>query len=584
MIARGQNFKSIPINIVGSSVFGRYPKISIEKTYNMFESDGFMVPYAGYQIAIPASRFGSGVEGRAAHTSTKLGKLIVVVDNRVYLVNLFFDQNTQLTFDSSVILLGTIQTSTGVVYIAENNKPQIAISDNEQIYIYDPNPPAGIPVFRVATKDGTNTGAPLSFTPGFIDFHDTYFIVAASNDTVYSPPANNTWRLSTLVEIGGVPYISFPDESQNIGLIQTKPDNTQAVVRFPSRGNMIFVMGKIVTESWYDTGAQLFPYQRNNQYNIDYGCLSPATVASLDSMVAWLAINEKSGPIIVYSTGGLAEKITTDGIDFLFSQLTAPEDSQAFLYRQDGHLIYHINFYTDNLSLFYDFNTKKFYHASDENLNYFIAGQVAFFNNQYYFVSKKDGNLYAFDTIYSTYSTQNDSDGQPIKKEQPRIRICKNIRLPSQEYFIANDIGFTIESGNTNYLPLDEGPLFLITQDGEFLITEGNVIFLETEDNNFIETEDGNLLVSQQNDTNFDFLISEQENIVFTTPRVDLSISIDGGATFGNEWAYDLPAIGYRKNRLMWWQLGAANDLVPQFKFWGFNRFVATDGVLNIRQ
>jgi hypothetical protein len=52
MITRGANFQQQPLNLVGSSVFGRYPKISIEKTYNMFESQGWMVPYAGYGIAI----------------------------------------------------------------------------------------------------------------------------------------------------------------------------------------------------------------------------------------------------------------------------------------------------------------------------------------------------------------------------------------------------------------------------------------------------------------------------------------------------------------------------------------------------
>jgi len=34
----------------------------------------------------------------------------------------------------------------------------------------------------------------------------------------------------------------------------------------------------------------------------------------------------------------------------------------------------------------------------------------------------------------------------------------------------------------------------------------------------------------------------------------------------------------------MWWQLGIANDFVPQFKFWGLGRFVATDGIANLRE
>jgi len=204
---------------------------------------------------------------------------------------------------------------------------------------------------------------PLTFTPGYLTFHDTYFILAASNDTNYTPPANNTWRLSA--QNNG---LLWPSDQTGIGLLQTKPDNVQAVVRFPSKGNMIFVMGETVTEAWFDTGAQGFPYQRTNQFNIDYGCISPATVAFMDEYVVWLAQNEKSGPIILYSNGGMPEKITTDGIDFLFSTLQNPQDSQAFMYRQDGHLFYHINFYSDNLSLFYDFVTKKIYHASDQTL------------------------------------------------------------------------------------------------------------------------------------------------------------------------------------------------------------------------
>ena len=362
MITRGNNFREFPLNIVGSSTFGRYPKISIEKTYNMFMSDNFMVPYAGYTIGVPSSAFGGATEGRAIFTSTKFNSIVAVLGDSVYLVNITFSQQQQKVTFYQVFKIGTLQTETGVVYIAENNKPQIGISDGTAFYIYDPTL---MPIFQTI---------PIDFVPGYLTFHDTYFIMPATG--------TNTWRLS-----GNNDGTTWPNDQFSVGALQTKPDNVQAVVRFPSKGNMIFVMGSIVTEAWFDTGAQLFPYQRNNQFNIDYGCLQPATVAYMDEFVVWLAQNEKSGPIIMYSDGGMPKKITTDGIDYLFSTLQNPQDSQAFLYRQDGHLFYHINFYSDNLSLFYDFNTEKFYHASDQNLDYFIDSEVAFVNNQYYFVT-----------------------------------------------------------------------------------------------------------------------------------------------------------------------------------------------------
>lgn len=571
MVARGQNFKQFPLNIVGSSIFGRYPKISIEKTYNMFISDTFMVPYSGYSIGIPAANFLNSIEGRAIFTSTKFDELVVVEGNGVFLVQVVYSQSSEKVTSFQVFKIGTLQTSTGVVYIAENNKPQIGFSDGTGFYIYDP------------TLTPTFQQVNLNFTPGYLTFHDTYFILAASNDTFYAPPANNTWRLS-----GQNDGLTWASDSASIGLLQTKPDNVKAVVRFPSKGNMIFVMGSIVTEAWFDTGAQLFPYQRNNQFNIDYGCLQPATVAYMDEFVVWLAQNEKSGPIIVYSDGGMPKKITTDGIDYLFSTLENPEDSQGFLYRQDGHLFYHINFYSDNLSLFYDFTNDKFYHACDQNLNYFIASEVAFFNNQYYFITKNNGNLFVFDTSITTYEDV-DSNNDRIINEIPRIRTCHNVREPDQDYQIINDIGFTVESGETDYQQQDLGEIILITQDGQQLITQGDFLGLVTQSGNNLVSQDNIYLVSQQNsEGSTAVLIAQQRADTGTSnlslPHIDLSISTDGGATFGNEWAYYLPAIGHRKNRVMWWQIGIANDFVPQFKFWGLGRFVITDGIINARR
>ena len=576
MINRGSNFKEVQLDVVGSSTFGRYPKISVAKTYNMFQSDDFMVPYAGYQVAFP----NLGTVGRGIFNSTKFNRLVIVVDNNVFLGQTTFNQMTQKNELNQIVKIGTLETSSGVVYIADNNKPQIAIVDGVHIYIYDPTQ---TPMFQIASEDGM--GAPITFVPGYITFHDTYFICAASNDVFanngVSPGINNSWRLS--VSNNG---LVWPDSSSTVGLLETKADNTQAVVRFPSRGNMIFVMGETVTEAWFDTGAQLFPYQRTNTYNIDYGCLNPATIAYMDELVVWLAINEKSGPIIVASTGGNPEKITTDGIDYLFSNLQDPADSRAFLYRQDGHLFYHINFYTDNFSLFVDFlpdGSRKIYHACDENINYFIADQVAFYNNQYYFVTRNNGNVYAFDTIFTTF------DGLEI----PRFRVCSPIREIKQEYHIINDIGFTIEQGHDPYQQANTGPIFLITQDSQFLVTQASEIGdLVSQDNMQLVDQTGNndFITQQGSASESDFLIAQQMAQFMTNgflgiaPRVDLSISIDGGESFSSDLPYYLNPLGHRKNRLMWWNMGAANDLTCKFRFWGFGRFVATNGVVMLRQ
>ncbi len=568
MFYRSENNQQFPLNINGSNTFGRYNDISIESTWNMFGSDEWLVPYAGYKVAIPSSILGNGHEGRGCLSSIKFNAIITVIGPNVYLLNLTFNQQSQTFIVQTPILIGTLATSTGIVYITENNNPQILISDNINLYLYDPSFTNGV-IFSAIPG--------LTFVPGYVAFHDTYFLVAATYNNNTIPPARNTWRINFAIKQNTMapynPYWNDTDLKRTTGELQTKPDNIQAVVPFPGKGNMVFVFGTTVTECWFDNALQIFPYQKNVSFNIDYGCLNPATIASIDNIMVWLGGNEKSGPFILFSDGNIPQRISTDGIDYFLSNLQNPTDAQGFIFRQDGHVLYHINFYSDNVSLFYDFNTQKFFYASDENVNYFIASSLAFFNDQYYFITRNNGNLYAFDTIFTTY------DGAII----PRIRTCKTIRLPTQDYFTCTDVGFTIESGSTDYFYQNLGPIYLITEDGKKLIVDGSFGYLNTEDEQDLLTEDDMNLVTEQIDNSVIYLIAEQEDIIKETPRVDLSISTDGGEHFSSYVSYNMPPIGVRKNKLMFWQIGTANDLVCQFRFYGIGRFVCTDGIANIR-
>ena len=66
--------------------------------------------------------------------------------------------------------------------------------------------------------------------------------------------------------------------------------------------------------------------------------------------------------------------------------------------------------------------------------------------------------------------------------------------------------------------------------------------------------------------------------------RVDLSISTDGGVSFGNIVGQDLNKLGKRHNRLVFWNLGLANEVVYQARFWATGRFVVGNGATSIYQ
>jgi hypothetical protein len=547
MKGRSPTFTQVPLDIVGSTKFGRYPKVSVEQTFNMIISDNFLVPYAGHQLVTPIS---DTAQGRAIFTSVRYNHMIAVIGNIVYAIS----------NDLSATQVGTINTFEGDVFIDENNVNQIAICDKTDIWVYSYL--AMPPTFAKAQT----SSSPLDFIPGYITYQDGRIVAAAtSNDPSLGP----TWRLS---DVGNA--ANFPNDSRHVGLFQTKPDTVIATQRVPGRGNLLYVMGSTVTEIWQDVGLNLFPYQKNTSVNIDYGCINPATIAFNDNIVVWLAANEKSGPMIAYTMGGDIKKISTDGIDFKLSQLTNPADSYGFLFRQDGHLLYQITFPTDNLTYVYDFNTQMFFSLCDKNMSAHIAKRIAFYNDQYYFVSFDDGNIYQIGTQFTTYNGD----------EIPRVRVCKTIRLPDSSRFTVNNLTFTIEEGTQDNVFLSED---LLTESGLPILTEsGEKITVNTTFTQIIYepilTEDNQILLTESGQ---ELLIAIQEDVPYIVPQsVGLSVSRDGGMSFGTIWSQQLNAQGLFKNRLIYWQCGSANEFTPQFRFWGLSRFVATDGIVSLYQ
>lgn len=476
MKARAPAQTQIPLDIVGSTAFGRYPKISLEQTFNMIMSDGWMVPSAGYKKIAQIDDEG---EGRGIYSSSRFNHLIAAINDGIY----------TLSPSNSLSRVATIDTSAGDIFMDGNNADEIAICDRDSIYIYN---------FRTNTfgRASTSPSTSLDFIPGYVAFQSGYFVAPATGRAA--------WRLSTVND-----GLAWPDDAGNEGELQTKPDDVMAVIRFPGKGNLILVFGKTVTEFWYNTGTQLFPFTKNTFNDIDFGCANAATIATNDTMVFWVGTNEKSGPVIMYTDGSAAHQISNDGINFRLANLVNPTNCYGFCFKQDGHQFYQVTWPDDALSLAFDCETKKFFTMTDRFLGAHIAKRVAFFNNSYYFVSFIDGNIYEMNSKYPDY------DGEEI----PRIRVCKHVRAPGDAQFIVNNITFTLEQGDAAEIQ-----------------------------------------------------------------RVDFSCSKDGGASFGNVIGNVLNPIGKRRNRLNFWRLGMANDFVPQFRFWGHSRFVATDGFTSIYQ
>ena len=490
-----QDRQDVPLKMVGGSNFGRYSKISAEKTTNMIVSDNALVPYAGYKSILQNPLILSTGVGRGIYSSTDGNFIIMVIGGDVYRVN--------HTFNAQLVNVVPLLTSSGDVFITENNNKEIVITDGEAVYVY-----LWVSPYTFSGSGGytqNNFLFPWG-KPGYCSFQNGRVIIAVvgTQDWVLSAPNN---------------ALSWPMDAQHQGKVQSKPGFVQAAVPVPGGGNNLLVFGSTVGESWTDVGTALFPYQRNSTFNIDYGITNPSTIAALDNFVVWISTNESAGPTLMYSKGGGdPQSISTDGIDFLLSKIKFPTSATGFLFRQDGHLIYQFTFNQDNLSIAYDFETELPFNVTDEKLDYHPARQVVYFNGSYYFVSFNDNKLYQFDT--STTNAQYDLDDI---REIPRIRICPPLRLTSQRQFICRSLAFTTENG----------------------------------------------------------LLNPQDGI---TAAVDLSISRNGAASFGNSVRREMNPSGGYKSRFIWQSCGMANDLTPQFRFYGLGRWVVMDGIAEVYQ
>lgn len=493
----------VPIAVTGSSIFGRYPKISSERTYNLYLSDEWLINTSGYQKVLEITPDG---EGRGIFNSIRGGFMIVVVNATVYSI-------------SSVLgttLIGNLATARGEVFIDENLNQQICIVDGVNAYIY--NYSLGFPNLTVQVT------TPL--VPNYVVYHNTFFLMGNGINS----GTGASWYAYSFAS-----PTTISTSATNTFALQTKPDYPIAVVRLPGQAANVLVFGTSVCEVFTNVGG-LQNYRRNNTINIDYGCVSVRTIATSDKYVAWLGSNENNAPVILVYTGQGYQPISTDGIDYVLSNINFPSQSTAMFVRKAGHLFYQLTFYhpSDNLTLTYDFTTEKFFDLTDHFENYHPARNYVYFNNKIYFISLNNGSIYEDNANFTTYNESIDSQDPTINYVIPRTRITNTTRLPDTSRFIANSLVLMIDQGNDqNYLGVP-APINDVPFPPAYI------------------------------------------------PRVDLAISQDEGITWSNYVGRNLNPIGYRRNQLTWEKMGQSNSLTFKFRFWSTNTVIVNSCVLDI--
>lgn len=497
----------------------------------------WLANFPGYRHIL--ALIADGVEGRGVFRSVRGGFLLAVAGAEVFRINLIDEVPTQL---------GLLDSSSGEVFFDENLSSQICIVSNGANKIYN----YLIADNTIADAVYVNVPADTHFTPNFVTYQNTYFIFGNALTTVFG----SQWVIFESGSGSGLLADAYKLNWVQTLAIQTKPDFAKGVLRIPGKGNNVLVFGSTVAEIWSNVGGQAV-YQRNSSVNIDYGVVSVSTIASSEEIVAWLGINEKSSASLMVMQGGSAERISTDGLDSLLADVKFPTDSTAFLFRQDGHIFYVLSFTNpaDNFSIMYDFTTKRIYDLTDWDFSVFPARQIVFYNNKTYFISFKDGGIYWLDsdlTEYDVYGVMGNNQNYDI----PRVRLTNTHRIPNRpEKYKVKLFTFTIETGTTPDAYLE--PVCF-----GYIITEVNSQIIYTEDNLPLLLEGGYCTTNR--------------------PRVDLTISKNGGNTFSNAVAYELKPTADYQNQPRYNNLGYAQQITYQLRFWGTGRMVVKNGTMEL--
>lgn len=402
-------------------------------------------------------------------------------NTKLYLVanDVFYSINSALVASE----IGSLNTPNGFVSFAENNANQIIFVDGQNGYLYTPS----TGTFTQITTSGFPTN------PTNVVFLDGYFVITSALSRNYQISAlndGNTWDILDNAVIQAYSGLNI-----GVGVVKQR----------------LYFFKTDSTEVWYNSGAADFPFRRDNNLLFNYGCLAAASIVSGFDYLFWLSQDASNTPCVMMTQGQVPIKISTEAIEDYLQSFTSPKSVSAWIYKDEGHIFYKLNWTIDNVTLVYDLTTsmalgQPFWFREEMLQNKPIADSPysaktrglgdchAYFNGVHYIGSYKDCTLHEYSRNYGTNS------GEIIKRE----RVTQHLAQPGYQMQRINALQLDFQSGI------------------------GDV------------------------------------NGQYRFPTCELYISRDGGRNYGNPHTAQIGALGKTRQRTIFRRLGRARDFVSK--------------------
>lgn len=281
----------------------------------------------------------------------------VVVGANVY--RLYINIFTKIV--DLALLIGTMSTSIGTVYMDANPTQVVWVDGTSTGYIYT----IGTNVF------GTINSFDADFPGGGqVKFIDSYFVVNKPNTSEF--------------------YFSAPNDGKSWNPLDfaKAESGTDNIIGLGVTKGELWVIGSSTIEIWYDAGnaSPGSPFSPRKGLEIQGGCGAPDSISQIDDLLIWLdnrgyVVQSSLSPYFRDNNTGYALQIISDeAITTEILSYSRRDDAIACTYNDRGHLMYQISFPTEKKTWVFDYTTKKWHERT-------------FFNS---FVSEEEHHLVQF--------------------------------------------------------------------------------------------------------------------------------------------------------------------------------------------
>lgn len=314
----------------------------------------------------------------------------------------------------------------------------------------------------------------------------------------------------------------------------------------------LFLFSQFFTEVWENAGLGTnLPFRRINSLLLEYGTPAIGSISVGFDKMFFLSQDRDGLGAVMEVTGTESIPVSNRALDFQLAQYAAVQqvaDCRSFLIKENGLIFYRMNFTAANHTFVYNVTlsdpsreeTKLWHEEEVLNGDRHPAQTHAYFNGINYVGHYSSPTLYIVDSATFT------NDGQQIR----RMRIGRPIVPEGYQRIRIDRFQLDLLQGN---------------------IADEHIVFTDE----IILTEDG---INIETESGLDLLAEQQSEITQpSVPYVYLSLSRDGGQTYGYVIRAPMGNIGQRAFRTLWRKLGViprGQAFVPKIEFYDAVPFI----------